>query len=142
MRKANLMLSGALIVFSGFVYYMISKLPKEAALYPLFVTSLFFILSIMLLYKSYVDKDNKEESSFKNLEFKQLLFVLISSGLYVALINVLGYILATFAYVLVTLFGLRIKKINSLLISLGFCLFVYVVFKIFLNVPLPKGIII
>lgn len=142
MRKVNLILSATLIVASGLIYYMISQLPREAVLYPIFVTTLFLILSMVLLYKSYFDKEKEEESSFKNLEFKQLLFVLISSGLYIVLINIMGYIFATFVYVLITLFGLKIKKINSLIISIGFCLFVYVVFKVFLNVPLPKGIII
>lgn len=142
MRRINLILSTTLIVIAGIIYYMISQLPSEATLYPIFVTSLFFILSIMLLIVTYFNKDDKEESSFKDIEVKQLLFILITSGLYVALINILGYIVATFLYILVTLLGLRIKKINSIIISIGFCLFIYVVFKVFLKVPLPKGIII
>ncbi|NMB27477.1 MAG: tripartite tricarboxylate transporter TctB family protein [Tissierellia bacterium] len=142
MRKTNLILSVILIAVCGLFYLMISQLPSEASLYPLFVTTLFLILSLILLFKTYFNKEDGEETTFKGIELKQLLFVIVTCGLYVILINITGYVLATILYVLITLIGLRVDKRNSIFISIGFCLFVYVVFKVLLNVPLPKGIII
>ncbi|MGN9165842.1 tripartite tricarboxylate transporter TctB family protein [Tissierellaceae bacterium HCP3S3_D8] len=143
MRKLNLILSVILISISGLVYLMISQLPSEASLYPIFVNTIFSILSIILLFKTYFNNQtNREESNFINIELKQLLFVLAISGLYVALINIIGYVVSTALYVLIILLGLKVDRIKSSFISFGFCLFVYILFKILLRVPLPKGIII
>ncbi len=143
MRKLDLILSAILIAFSGIVYLMISQLPKEASLYPIFVTTLLLVLSVIQLFKTYRNKEEENEKSpFDGIEKKQMLFVLIASGIYVALINVLGYIGSTALYVAAILIGLKTEKKKSVIISIGFCIFIYVLFKILLQVPLPKGLII
>ncbi len=143
MRKLDLILSAILIAFSGIVYLMISQLPKEASLYPIFVTTLLLVLSVIQLFKTYRNKEEENEKSpFDGIEKKQMLFVLIASGIYVALISVLGYIGSTALYVAAILIGLKTEKKKSVIISIGFCIFIYVLFKILLQVPLPKGLII
>lgn len=142
MRKLNLILSIVLIAISGLVYLMISQLPREASLYPIFVTTLFLLLSIILLFKTYFKKEDEETTVFKSIELKQIVFVLIASGLYIALINIIGYVVSTALYVLSILIGLKLDKKKSIFISFGFCIFVYVLFKVLLKVPLPRGIII
>ncbi|HEY4543412.1 MAG TPA: tripartite tricarboxylate transporter TctB family protein [Tissierellaceae bacterium] len=143
MRKLDLILSAILIAFSGIVYLMISQLPKEASLYPIFVTTLLLVLSVIQLFKTYRNKEEENEKSpFDGIEKKQMLFVLIASGIYVALINILGYIGSTALYVAAILIGLKTDKKKSVIISIGFCIFIYVLFKILLQVPLPKGLII
>lgn len=143
MRKLDLILSIVLISISGLVYLMISQLPKEASLYPIFVTTIFLILSIVLLFKTYfTNQEDEESSNFANMEIKQLLFVLVVSGIYIALINIIGYVISTVLYVFTILLGLKTSRKKSAFISLGFCLFVYALFKVLLKVPLPKGIII
>lgn len=143
MRKLDLILSAILIAFSGIVYLMISQLPKEASLYPIFVTTLLLVLSVIQLFKTYRNKEEENEKSpFDGIEKKQMLFVLIASGIYVALINILGYIGSTALYVAAILIGLKTEKKKSVIISIGFCIFIYVLFKILLQVPLPKGLII
>ncbi len=143
MKKLDLVLSGILIMIGGLVYIMISQLPKEASIYPIFVTSIFLILSITLLIKTYFNKEEDSKSTgFKDIQLGQLLFILISSGIYILLMNLIGYVVSTILYVFTILFFLKVGKKRSTLISFGFCIFVYILFKILLKVPLPEGIII
>lgn len=142
MRRLNIILSIVLLLISGSFYFMIFQLPNEANLYPIFVVTVLLILSLILFFKTYFNKEDEESSAFKNIELKQIIFVLITSGLYIAFINLIGYVVSTVLYVLVALIGLKVDKKNSIFISLGFCLFVYVLFKVLLKVPLPKGFII
>lgn len=142
MRKMDLILGVIMIAISGTFYFMISKLPKNATLYPIFVTTLLLFLTLIHLFLTYRKKDDNESNVFKDLELKQLLFVLGTSGLYVFMINIAGYITSTFIYVLGVLFGLKVNKKVSLLVSIGFSAFIYILFKILLRVPLPRGFII
>lgn len=142
MRKVDLLLGFILLAICGVFYFMISRLPEKAILYPIFVTSLLLFLTIIHLLITYFKKSDEESTAFKDLEIKQLFFVLGLSGLYVAMINIVGYITSTLLYVLATLFGLKVKKSVSVAISIGFAIFIYVLFKILLRVPLPKGFLI
>lgn len=142
MRKQNLLLSIILVAVCVVFYYMTSKLPSEATIYPLFVITLLFLLTLIQLFISYFKKNDEESTSFKNLEFKQLLFVTISSGVYVFLMNFVGYVTTTLIYVAVILLGLGVNKKTSFAVSFGFAIIVFVIFKVLLRVPLPRGFII
>lgn len=142
MRKLDLILGFILVAICGVFYFMISRLPSKATLYPLFVTTILLLLTLIHIAITYFKKTDSEANVFKDLELKQLLFVLGASGLYVGLINIIGYVISTIIYIVAVLFGLNVKKSNSVFISVGFSIIVYVVFKILLKVPLPRGFII
>lgn len=142
MKKLDLILGLILIAICGVFYFMISKLPSSATLYPIFVTTLLLVLTLIHIFITSFKKEDEECTAFKDLELKQLLFVLGTSGLYIVLINIAGYITSTFIYVLTVLFGLKVSKKSSILISIGFSAFIYVLFKTLLRVPLPRGFII
>ncbi|NLV89355.1 MAG: tripartite tricarboxylate transporter TctB family protein [Tissierellia bacterium] len=142
MKKVDMLLGFILLAICGFFYFMISRLPEKAILYPIFVTTVLLILTLIHLITTYLKKEDEESNAFKGLEIKQLLFVIATSGLYVVLINIAGYVTSTVLYVLSTLFGLKVSKKASALISIGFSICIYVLFKILLKVPLPKGFII
>lgn len=142
MRKVDLILGFVLIAICGVFYFMISHLPSKATLYPIFVTTLLLVLTLIHIVITYFKKDDSESNVFKGLELKQLLFVLGASGLYVAIINIIGYLISTIIYIIAVYFGLNVKKKNSVLISVGFSIVVYVLFKVILKVPLPRGFII
>lgn len=142
MKKLDLLLGLILVAIVGVFYFMISKLPAKATLYPIFVTTLLLFLTIIHLIITYNKKDNTESRVFKDIELKQLLFVLGASGLYVAMINIIGYITSTIIYILVVLLGLKVSKKSSILISIIFAGLIYILFKVLLRVPLPKGFII
>lgn len=142
MRKLNFILDFVLLGVCGMFYYMTSQLTEKASVYPTFVISLLLILTVIHLISTLINKEDNEESAFKGIELKQLLTVIVVSGVYVFLINILGYVTSTFAYIATLLILLKLKKPNSILISLGFSIVIYVLFKIILKVPLPRGFII
>ena len=142
MKKVDIYLGFAMVAVAGVFYYMISKLPEKAIQYPIFVTTLLLFLSLIHLAISFSRKDDGEASGFESIEWKQLAFVLLTSGIYVGILKLVGYVVSTIIYILAVLFGLKVNKKLSIVISVGFSLVIYVLFKIILKVPLPKGIII
>ncbi len=142
MRRLELILSISMILFASFFYYLTFQLPERAMIYPLFVITLLMLLSMIQLFIAYFKKTDQESTAFKDIKWKQLLFVLITSGIYVVLINIIGYLTSTFIYVLVILLGLKTSKRLSIGVSVGFVLVLYLLFNLALNVPLPKGFII
>ncbi len=142
MKKQDLFLGYLLVIVSLVFYFMISKLPERATIYPIFVTSLLLILTLIHLLITYKKNSKEESRAFKDIEWKQLLFVLAFSGVYVFLINILGYVVSTVLYVFASLLFLKTDKIKSILLSAGTAGFIFLLFKIILKVPLPKGFII
>lgn len=142
MRRLDLILSLVLLAVVGVFYYLTFQLQHNAMIYPLFVITLLFILTLIQLFTAYFRKTDEESKAFKDIKWKQLGFVLITSGIYVVLINILGYISSTFIYVLVVLIGLKTSRKLSVLVSIGFVVVMYFLFKEALNVPLPKGFLI
>lgn len=142
MKKQDLILGYVLLAVCGAFYFMTSKLPKEATTYPMFVTSLLLFLTIIHLFITYRNNSAEESTTFKGLKLKQILFVLGGSGIYVAMISILGYISSTVIYISVILIGLKVDRKKSIIISTGSAAFIYILFKILLRVPLPTGFLI
>jgi hypothetical protein len=142
MRRLELILGIVMIAVAGFFYYLTVQLPEKAMIYPLFVISLLLVLSLIQLLIAYFKKSAEESTAFKDIKWKQLIFVLLTSGVYVVLINIAGYITSTFIYVLTILLGLNTGRKISIAVSVGFVIALYLLFKMGLNVPLPKGILI
>jgi len=142
MRRLDLILSLVLLGVVGVFYFLTFQLPENAMIYPLFVISLLLILTLIQLFGAYFRKTDEEANMFKNIKWKQFFFVLVTCGIYVVLINILGYITSTFIYVLATLYGLKTGKKLSILVSVGFVIIMYFLFNEALNVPLPKGFLI
>lgn len=142
MRRLELVLGIVMIGVAGFFYYLTFQLPEKAMIYPLFVITLLLVLSLIQLITAYFRKSAEESTAFKDIKWKQLIFVLITSGVYVVLINIVGYITSTFMYVLTILLGLNTGKRLSIAVSVGFVIALYLLFRMALNVPLPKGFLI
>lgn len=86
-------------------------------------------------------EDSKENSGFKQLMLsrKVALFV-IATIVYLLLINILGFILDSFLYLIITMIILenRNKKVLVIL-PLAVCLVLYLIFYMALDIPLPLG---
>lgn len=142
MKKKNLVLSLILIGICIIFYLMTFQLPSNTRLYPLFTATLLLILSLILLITDYFKRTVEDVGNTEEINIKQLLFVIGSSGLYVVLISIIGYVTSTLAYLLVVLFGLDVDKGKGSIVGIGFTAFIYILFKVVLNVPLPTGLII
>ncbi|MDO4800127.1 MAG: tripartite tricarboxylate transporter TctB family protein [Bacillota bacterium] len=142
MRKQDLILSILLICFCGLFYYLTLQLPQAAMIYPLLVISILLVLTLIQLFVTYFNKKSEKSKAFEKLEWKQMGIVLLNSFIYIMLINVIGYVVSTLIYVLITLLFLKVSKKLSVMVSVGFVAALYVLFQILLKVPLPKGFLI
>lgn len=142
MKKKNTILSLILILVCFIFYLMIFQLSAKSRLYPLFTTTTLLIFSVALLIQTHFSKVEEEVEDSEEVDVKQLIFVILSSGIYVALITVIGYVVSTLLYLLVVLFGLGLEKKRASIVGVGFTIAIYVLFKVALKVPLPTGLII
>lgn len=142
MKKNDLTLGYVLLAICVFFFVMTVQLPKDARIYPMFIIILLATLTLLHLFLTY-RKDSKEESkNFDGLILSQLIFVTIVSGIYIAVMGLVGYITSTILYVGTILIGLKINRVTAIIVSVVFVILVYGLFKNILHVPLPKGALI
>lgn len=144
MVKYDRFLTIFLIIVETFYFILIKGLPEKAAKYPLFVLGLMFLLTLMLGIKSFFKEIsvNDKKDLFKDVELKQFLLVLLVSLVYIFLIDIIGFFVSTFIYLNILMFGLKANLKIGLITSVGFCVLIYLVFVVFLRVPVPSGILI
>ncbi|MEG0070138.1 MAG: tripartite tricarboxylate transporter TctB family protein [Cetobacterium sp.] len=143
MERYDKYLSGFILFIAGIYYYFITQLPAKAGSYPKFVLTLLLFFTVILGIKSFISKKNDDKKKlFQGILPKQFLFIVITCLIYTAVLNIFGFFISTFIYLIVVMTGLKIKIKNACLVSCGFCVVIYLVFVIFLKVPVPSGILI
>lgn len=140
MKKKDLALGFLVLIVSFIYFFMSSQLSPKAAIYPKFISMILGALSLLFIVKTALTKEVVEKAS-SEFQTKQFFFVFSMAFVYVATINILGYFTSTILFLIVTLFGLKTDKKRSVLTGIGFSIFVLVIFKLLLNVPLPQGFI-
>lgn len=120
---------------AGWLYAL--TLPTKAALFPKLIFSGTTLLALLLLAGSIVYRRGHQADPFvKNA--RRLVLTILLTVAYFAAVSRLGYFTASLAYVIglsVTL-GER-RPVIVMLTSTGFIAFVYIIFVIFFNRPLP-----
>lgn len=144
MRKYDRFLTIGLFVLEAFYFFLIKQLPPKAARYPQFVLSLMLFLTILLAINTFIikPKNVEEEDKFKGNLFKQFFFVIAISVVYVILIDIIGFFVSTAIYLFVTMVVLKSNVKWSIVVSILFPIFLYLVFVSFLKVPVPRGFLI
>ena len=144
MRKYDRFLTIGLFVLEAFYFFLIKQLPPKAARYPEFVLSLMLFLTILLAINTFIikPKNVEEEDKFKGNLFKQFFFVIAISVVYVILTDIIGFFVSTAIYLFVTMVALKSNVKWSIVVSILFPIFLYLVFVSFLKVPVPRGFLI
>ena len=144
MRKYDRFLTIGLFVLEAFYFFLIKQLPPKAARYAEFVLSLMLFLTILLAINTFIikPKNVEEEDKFKGNLFKQFFFVIAISVVYVILIDISGFFVSTAIYLFVTMVALKSNVKWSIVVSILFPIFLYLVFVSFLKVPVPRGFLI
>ena len=101
-------------------------------------------LTILLAINTFIvkPKNVEEEDKFKGNLFKQFFFVIAISVVYVILIDIIGFFVSTAIYLFVTMVALKSNVKWSIVVSILFPIFLYLVFVSFLKVPVPRGFLI
>ncbi len=139
MKKQEIGLGFVLVAIAIGFFFLTNTLPEDSALFPRLVAFLLMGLSGIFLMGTIRSKETDETSPFDKVYWRQLLFIVGLSFVYIILIQVFGYFAATGLYIVVGTMGLRIPFKSAAISATGTVAFLYLVFVVFLNVPLPKG---
>ena len=123
-----------------------TSLPNSAAMMPRLLASFIILLSAGMIWqgvsahKRMVQAGKKEEIPF--IDVKLVTMFLFFIIMYISLIEVLGYFIATPLFIVGTYMYLRALSIKgALLVAVGFCVLVYGVFVKVLYLPVPLGLL-
>ena len=143
MRKYDKFLTIGLFILEAFYFLLIKQLPPKAARYPYFVLGLMVFLTLLLAINTFLIKpkntEDKEEDQFKGNLYGQFFLIMALSAVYVILIDIIGFFVTTAIYLFVTMVILKSNIKWSIVVSIVFSIFLYLVFVSFLKVPVPRG---
>ena len=144
MRKYDKFLTIGLFILEAFYFILIKQLPPKAARYPYFVLGLMVFLTLLLAINTFIIKpknaeEDKEEDQFKGNLYGQFFLIMALSAVYVILIDIIGFFVTTAIYLFVTMVTLKSSIKWSIVVSILFPVFLYLIFVSFLKVPVPKG---
>ncbi len=143
-KRGTILVSLALLFLAFLFLYVTFSFPSEEGVGPATVPRLWIglliILNIYLIYRVIkgIEDEDKEEGKPQNaLKFVVLMIV------YIGVLNILGYFISTFLFLIIAPLMLYYKRIiNLILIALAWMVFVYYVFITMLHIPIPMGIFI
>ena len=145
MKKSDLSVVAILYLFVFFFAYQTHQLPEEAQSYPGFLLAVIFILNTInlavALWRWKVKKLFKDdlEHLYDGFIASQFFTVMVGAALYVALIYWLGYYVASILYMAAALALLKVKAKWIAVVIISLLVVIWLVFTLFLKVPLPVG---
>ncbi len=141
-KKGSLLLCGIFLIICSIYGYLLKSLSPEDMLYPKFVLYLLISLTIILILQVFLTKgDEFKVSIFDGFRGVQFATVVFTGLFYIIFIDIIGYFVSTLLFMFILLSLLKNSKKVSVLVTLGFCGFIFLVFKVFLGVPVPSGVI-
>lgn len=144
-KRNNVIFSIIVMMVSVWAYWESLSFRTRSARWPRTVIIATLIFCSILLIKEYLKYKNEEESdvkgAFSNLNW-QIMFVIIFTIVYVYLIPRLGFFVGTFLYLNVSMYILGLRSIKNYIAPPVIVIFIYLIFKTVLNLPLPEGILI
>jgi len=145
MKKGSIIIAGLIFPLTVIFYLQTLQMPgstSPSSPGPAYIPRVYLALAVILA-SAVIIKSLKEKSSqevrWDKLGYVFVGFLIMAS--YVILLNIFGYFLATFLYVLGMAVFMDAKKKTGLFASLIFIVFTYSVFLKLFNLPLPKGIL-
>lgn len=141
MSKVNndVYLSIILILVSIYAFVQSFSMPTDSAQFPLLISAPLFLMSLILLITSLKKPKEKKESSIEKNKVKKItLTVLVMIG-YILIIDLVGYLISSLFlfYSVLLLMGYRKYK-TGVIMSVVIVSIIFVMFAVFLKVPLPK----
>lgn len=129
------------IGFAALFYVKSLALSDTAARLPKLMIGVIIILALLMIIEGYFKgKKNPESKDVTKPNYSRTFVFTIMIALYIFSIKPLGYFVVTPIYILGTYIYLKSTTIrNNITISLGFTIFIYLLFVKFLKLPIPLG---
>ena len=130
----------------AFFYAMTLDLPPEAQIYPLSLLAGLALLNTLFLAQKLLalgreGLGNDLPRVFDGFMSRQFFVVLACCVGYLVLMHLVGFYAAGVAYLVGVMLFLRVPRLHIGLTVGVMALLIYVVFTLFLKVPLPRGIL-
>lgn len=146
MKKSDFGVVSIIYLFVFFFAYQTSQLPVEAQSYPYFLLAAIFVLNTIYLavaiWRKRVKNEYRDDMAHLYDGFIPWQFFTVAAGavIYVALIHWFGYYIASIVYMTIALMLLHVKKKWIAVVIISLLVVIWLVFTLFLRVPLPTGI--
>ena len=149
MRVSNTAIGLFLILFAAVVLWHVQSFPSldngypGPALFPSVLAVLFILCGIGLIIQGVRQREKLLKFDTGTLTLPGLLnmlFVLGTIVCYIFLAETIGFLIFSFAVLLILMKWLKVKTISSIVMSTGVTLIIYLLFAKVLLVPLPWGL--
>jgi hypothetical protein len=134
------MILGMVIMIVSLEYGFGSLKKPGPGLYPFFIGLIILFFSIVLIILG--SKTKRSEPLFTKSGLKTFLLMIVTFGLWIIAMPVLGYALVTFAVAFAFCKIMRLEGwLKPLALSIATGLFIYLLFHVWLYIDLPRGIL-
>lgn len=146
MKESDLCVIAVVYGVATWFLVMTLQLPPAAQSYPLILLTALYLCNTLFLgkqlYSFYRHRVvlNDFRKLFAGFLPGQFFGVLAGSIIYMALVNYLGYYISSVLYLLLAQFFLKVKPIPAIISCACIMIVTYLVFSMFLHVPLPLGV--
>lgn len=117
---------------------------STAAYLPRIIIVLICILAVIMFIQAIRThkRDAKKVEEKAAIHTKRVVIFVVLIGLYIALIEPIGYFIITPIFAIVSLLYLtNVQFRNVVFISVGFTIGIYIIFVSFLKIPIPMGLL-
>lgn len=144
MRKGTLISGLLLLALGGYVIVQAMRFPSPPdntpgpGVFPIMVAVALVGLVLLMLLENRTNTDNKPVIDIKSRDFHRVIYVALALGAYVALLEVVGFLIATPLALLATMLIVNRQGIVTKVIVSGLTTAaLYGLFQSLLKVPLP-----
>ncbi len=132
--------AGIAIGLALLFYSRSTSLPLFAKRSPTILIVVVILLSILMIIEAYRKKHENPQEKPSKINVKRAVIFTLFIAIYIFSIKPIGYFVMTPIYIISTYLYLKSTSLrNMVLISLGFTVFVYALFVMFLKLPIPLG---
>lgn len=134
------------LLISAYFFGASMKMPRDAALLPQILAVLVACFSVAMIFNATKDAPAREKEAAENppakINVQHVVVFVAAIAVYIYLIPILGYFIATPLYMVVMYAYLKaIGLLKSIIISVCFSAFIYALFVWFLKLPIPVGVL-
>lgn len=146
MKESDLCVIAVVYGVATWFLVMTLQLPPAAQSYPLILLTALYLCNTLFLgkqlYSFYRHRVvlNDFRKLFAGFLPGQFFGVFAGCIIYMALVNYLGYYISSVLYLLLAQFFLKVKPIPAIISCACIMIVTYLVFSMFLHVPLPLGV--
>jgi hypothetical protein len=142
--KTKYVLLGFIVFVAVLFYYQSLKLPKAGYQLPRLLSGIILVLVLIDIAGAFLHRISKtvetEKKNPQKAKGKKFFFFLALTAMYIFFIQPIGYFIMTPLYLFIVFSVLRSMKLSTtIIVAVGFTLFVCMLFVKFLNLPVLMG---